>query len=439
VVEMKVVVIGAGQVGQSIAQALQHDHDVVIIERDEGRLESLRQYDVMTVSGNGASLRVLREAQADRADLVIACTDVDEVNIVACGASKQLGAAFTIARVHDPEYVETWEQGRLGVDFMVCSELLTSEVIAHLIGVPAARDIHAFAEGKILMVELLVEERSPLTGRPIRTLGLPRDCKIASIIRDSQVIIPGGHDVLLPGDLMVSIGTPEAIGILNLRASGQPIPQNVVILGGGRIGYRLALTLERRGLRPIVIEANPQRSRWLAENLPRSRVFRSDATDLEFLENERIGECEVGVSVMDTDEKNLLSALLLKSLGVRKVIAGVADPSYIKIFERVGIDVAVSARKVIAEEIIRFTKRGIAGMSILAGDQAEVLEMTVSPQSPLIGVPFKEADFPMGAIIGAIVRKGEVIIPHGQDALEAEDRVIVFSRKDVVPKVEKLL
>jgi trk system potassium uptake protein TrkA len=436
---MKVVVIGAGQVGQSIAQALQHDHDVVVIEREASRIEALRQHDVLAIEGNGASLKVLEEAGVDRADLVIACTDVDEVNIVACAGSKQLGAAFTIARVHDPEYVETWERGLLGVDFMVCSELLTSEVMAHLIGVPAARDIHTFAEGKILMAELSVEEGSPLLGRPIRTLGLPRDCKIASLIRDGQVIIPGGHDVILPGDLMVSIGTPEAIAILNLRASGQPIPQNVVILGGGRIGYRLALTLERRGLRPIVIEANPSRSRWLAEQLPRSRVFKSDGTDLEFLENERIGECEVGASVMDTDEKNLLSALLLKSLGVRKVIAGVADPNYIKIFERVGIDVAVSARKVIAEEIIRFTKRGIAGMSILEGDRAEVLEMTVSPQSPLIGVPFKEADFPMGAIIGAIVRGGEVIIPHGQDALEAEDRVIVFSRKDVVPKVEKLL
>jgi len=436
---MRVIIIGAGQVGFHIAQELQHDHDVVVIERKKSQLEALANHDVLTMEGNGASLKVLQKAGAEGADLVIACTDIDEVNIVACSGSKQLGAAFTIARVHDPEYVETWQRGHLGVDFMVCSELLTSEVMAHLIGVPAARDIHTFAEGKILMAELSVDKRSPLTDRPIRTLDLPPNCKIAGLMRDDHIIIPSGHDVILEGDLMVSIGTPEAIGKLNRRASGQPMPQNVVVLGGGRIGFRLAYTLERQGLRPIIIEADPQRSHWLAERLPRSRVYQSDGTDLEFLERERIGECEVGASVMDKDEKNLLSALLLKSLGVRKVIAGVADPHYIKIFERVGIDVAVSARKVIAEEIIRFTKRGIAGMSILEGDRAEVLEMTVSPNSPLIGIPLKESDFPMGAIIGAIVRKGEVIIPRGRDALQDGDRVIVFSEKAAVPKVEKLL
>jgi len=358
---------------------------------------------------------------------------------VACAGSKQLGAAFTIARVHDPEYIETWERGRLGVDFMVCSELLTSEKIAQLIGVPAAREIHTFVEGRVLMVELSVDEGSPLLGRPLQALDLPPGAMIVSLIRNGRVIIPSGEDVIHPGDLVVSIGTPEAISRLNRRATGRPLPQSVVILGGGRIGYRLALTLERRGLRPKIIEADPERSRWLAEQLPRSQVFQNDATDLDFLERERLGEADVGVSVMDKQEKNLLSALLLKSLGVKRVIAGVSDPDYVEIFERVGVDVAVSARKIIAEEILRFTKRRIAGMSILEGDRAEVLELTVSESSPLVGVPLRDAAFPKGAIVGAIVRGKDVIIPHGETTLQPGDRVIVFSKKEAVPEVEKML
>lgn len=436
---MKVVIIGAGQVGRSIAEALQHGHDVVVIERDEGPIAALEHYDVLTLQGNGASPKTLQEADAGRADLVIASTDVDEVNMIACAGSKQLGAAFTIARVHDPDYVETWEKGRFGVDFMVCSELITSETIAQLIGVPAARGVHTFAKGKIMTAELVVERGSPLTERPLRRLALPPASRIVSVVRDGQVLIPSGDDVIHDGDLLVSVGIPEALGELNRQAGGRPMAQKIVILGGGRIGYRLAYTLQNRGLRPKLIEANIGRSRWLAERLPHCQVFQSDATDLAFLEHEGFGDYEVGVSVMDRDERNLLSALLLKSLGVDRVIAGVADPSYVEIFERVGIDIAVSARKILAEEIIRFTRSRIAGMSTIEGIRAEILEMEVSAQSPLVGVPLREVDFPKEATIGAIVRGHRVIIPGGDHALRVGDQVIVFAKKEAVPGVERLL
>jgi trk system potassium uptake protein TrkA len=437
---MRVVVIGAGQVGQSIAQALENEHDVVVIERDRRPLELVAQYDVMTLEGNGASLKVLQQAEVDRADLVIACTNIDEVNIVACAASKQLGAAFTIARVHDTEYIETWERGRLGVDFMVCSELLTSEVMAQLIGIPAAREIHAFAEGRVILAELLIDAASGLANRSIHSLQLPENCMIASLVRGGKVIIPTGEDVIRSGDLMVSVGVPAAVARLNRLASRQATPEGIVIIGGGRIGYRLAATLEEQDLKPKVIEADPERSRWLAEQLPHSEVFQSSGIDLEFLESERIGECQVGACVMDRDEKNLLSALLLKSLGVKKVIAGVADTHFVKVFERVGIDVAVSARQVIAEEIIRFTQSKIAGVSVLEGDRAEVLEVTISHKSPLAGVLLKDSPLPRGeAIVGAIVRKKQVIIPHGEDRIQAGDLLLIFSVKEVASEVERLL
>ncbi len=436
---MKVIVIGAGQVGQTIAHDFQSEHHVIVIEQRKENLENLEQLDVMTVEGNGASLKTLQEAGANDANLLIACTDIDEVNMVACSAAKQLGQAFTIARVHNPDYIETWERGRLGVDFMVCSELLTSEKIAQLIGVPAAHDIHNFADGKILMAELAIEKDSPLVGVAIRALDLPASTMIASLIRKSRVIIPRGDDIIEPGDLMVSFGIPEAVQALNRKASGRPVPEEIVIVGGGRIGYRLALKLEQQKLHPKIIEAGLDRSQWLAENLPNSTVFQASGTDFDFLEQERIGQAEVGVSVMNADEKNLLSALLLKSLGVRHVIAGVTDTDFIRLFERVGVDVAVCARQVIADEIIRFTKRRVSGMSILEGERAEVLESNISATSPLIGTSLKDNRLPKGAIVGAIVRKNKVIIPRGDDALIAGDRVIIFSEKAVVAEVEPLL
>ncbi len=322
---------------------------------------------------------------------------------------------------------------------MVCSELLTAEKIAQLIGVPAAHDIHTFADGKILMAELPIDEHSPFIEKPIRALELPANSMIASLIRKGKVIIPRGDDVIQAGDSMVSFGGPDAVQMLNRRASGRPVPQTVVIIGGGRIGFRLALRLEKQGLRPKMIEANPQRSQWLAEHLPNTHVFQSSGTNLEFLEQERIGQSEVGVSVMDTDEKNLLSALLLKNLGVKRVISGVTDTDFIKVFERVGVDVAVSARRVIADEIIRFTKRRVSGISVIEGERAEVVESTISSKSPLVGVCLRDSTLPKGAIVGAIVRRNKVIIPRGEDKLMAGDRVIVFSEKAYVPEVERLL
>ncbi len=436
---MRIVVIGAGQVGTSIAQELQHDHDIVVIENSKERLARLEHLDVMTFAGNGASLKVLKECEVHKSDLLIGCTDIDEVNIVACAASKQLGAPFTIARVHDPEYIETWERGYLGVDFMVCSELLTSETIAQLIGVPSAMAVYAFAEGRILMDELTIRKDSPLANRAINSLELPPDSKIVGLIRGPKIEIPKAESLIRPGDIMVTAGTPEGVARLNRQASGETIPQDVVIIGGGRIGYRLASSLEKQGLRPKLIEAGEERSRWLAENLLHTEVFQSDGTDVQFLEQERMGECEVAASVMDRDEKNLLSSLLMKNLGVRKVIAGVADSHYIELFQRVGVDVAVSARKVIADEIIRFTKSRITGVPILEGERAAVREVTISDKSPLIGVPLAKSCLPKGAIIGGIVRDHQVIIPDGDDVLQANDWVIVLSEKAIGAEVEQLL
>ncbi|MCS6903092.1 MAG: Trk system potassium transporter TrkA [Candidatus Bipolaricaulota bacterium] len=436
---MRVIVIGAGEVGWSTAQALQADHDVVLIEKNPERFESLQHLDVLALCGNGASLKTLKEAGAETAEIAIACTDIDEVNIVACAAAKQLGTKLTIARVQDAEYLQTWKRGYLGVDEMVCSELITAQAIARLMGLREIRASEEFADGKILMTETIIEENAPIVGLKLKDAAIPPQCNVASILRQGQVIIPRGEDILQPNDRLVLIGTPVAVGEFNRRLSLHPVAQEILIVGGGRIGFRLAQLLQPQGVHPKIIEINEERSRWLAENLPQSIVFHGDGTDLDFLEQEGLGKAEIAASVMGIDEKNLLCGLLLKRLGVAKVIARVEDPDFVTIFERVGIDIAVHPRRLIADEIISFTRGRVEKALFLEENRAEVLEIEVSPKSPLLGVKLAQAQLPAGLLVGAIVRGERVIIPRGSDALRPKDRVILFSTPEAAREIERLL
>ncbi|MCI2429926.1 Trk system potassium transporter TrkA [Candidatus Acetothermia bacterium] len=436
---MRVIVIGAGEVGWSTAQALQTDHDVVLIEKEPERFETLQELDVLALCGNGASLKTLKEAGAERAEMAIACTDIDEVNIVACAAAKQLGTKLTIARVQDAEYLQTWKRGYLGVDEMVCSELITAQALARLMGLREIRASEEFADGKILMTETIIEENAPIIGLKLKDAAIPPQCNVASIVRDGRVTIPRGDDVILAHDRLVLIGTPSAVGEFNRRLSLHPTVKDILIIGGGRIGFRLAQLLQPQGLHPKIVEIEEERSRWLAENLPQSIVFHGDGTDIDLLEQEGLGKSEIAVSVIGIDEKNLLCGLLLKRLGVAKVIARVEDPDFVAIFERVGIDIAINPRRLVAEEIISFTRDRIEKTLFLEENRAEVLEIEVSPQSPLLGVKLAQAQLPAGLLVGAIVRAERVIIPRGSDALRPRDRVILFSTPEAAREIERLL
>lgn len=438
---MRVIVIGAGQVGTAIAEALYRDNDVVVLERDHTRYELLQSLDILVIEGNGASPKSLLEADVDMADLLIACTDVDEVNIVACATSKQLNPNLnTIARVQDPDYLTNWQEGYLGVNVMVCSELITAKFIAMNLSVPEAKYVNEFANGKILMTEAEIRRGSPLENVSVIDSQTPTGCVIASIIRDGRIIIPSGDDILQEGDLLVNIGTPKAVSEFNSRMSQVKGFQHVAIIGGGRIGYRLASILEDKGLAPYLIEINPDRARWLAEKLTHSLILNHDGTDMEFLKQEKIDGVDVVVNVTGIEEKNLLSALLLKRLGVQRVIARVDDPSHSQAFEMVGVDIAISPRRLIADEIIRFTRESEPeAVSMLEEERAEVMELEIPEQSKLTNRPLGEKLFPPGTIVGAIVRGQEVITPHGEDRLLPGDHAIVFAEQDKVKTVEALL
>ena len=441
---MKIFVIGAGQVGTTIVQALHDDHDVTVIDLDPARLEPLaHRYDVSTIEGNGASRRVLAEAGLASADLLIACTSRDEANIVAAMMSKAVAPrTTTIVRTTNPEYLEVWREGQLDVDFIVSSEVETAHAISRSIGVPAARQTDVFADGQVHLVEFDVEQDSSPTivGVPVRGAALPRDSKIAAIIRNDAMILPGGDETIRAGDRIVVIGSPaaaEAWGELIAPGSGKVT--DVVIFGAGRAGTAIARLLLEQGIGVRMIEADRERARIVAEALPRARVFHSTGVEPDFLERERIGEAQVAVFAMRDDMKNHYAATLARVHGVGFTIAIVHDPPAIEVFEHAGIDVTINPRAVTAEEIVRFAHDPrTQQVSMLEGDRFEVLDITTRPGSEYVGKSFR--DMPIrGALIGAIVRDGIAIFPRGDDVLRPGDRAIIFTESKRVPEVEQAL
>lgn len=445
---MKIFVVGAGQVGTAVVEALYEEHDVVVLDVDGGRLQAVaHRFDVVTVQGNGASRRALREAGVDKGDLLLACTSRDEVNIVASMFAKKLGPNIrTIVRTTNVEYLEIWRERELEIDFMVCSELEAAHAIARLVGVPAARQTDVFADGLVQMIELDVEvepggDDGEVIGRPLREARIPDESKVAAIIRGDSVLVPRGDESVLRGDRVVIIGSPAAArewSRLMLRGR-TAVVDDVVVFGGGQTGFEVARTLTDQGIGVRLIEADGERAREVAEALPGVAVFHATGVDPEFLERERIGRSQVAVFAMREDAKNLYAATLAKLHAVAFTVAIVHEPGAELVFERAGVDAAVNPRSVTAEEMVRFAHDPrIRQLAMLEGDRFEVLDITVREESELCGIPFRE--LPMtGSLIGAIVRDGEAIFPHGEDVLLPGDRAIIFTESSRVANVEKVL
>ena len=437
--------IGAGQVGTTIVEALHDEHEVTVMDLDASRLGKLAyRYDVSTVKGNGASRRALAEAGVGTADLVIACTSRDEANLVAASFARiEAPKATTVIRASNIEYVELWREGRLDLDFIVSSELETAHAISRKIGVPAARQTDVFAEGQVQIVEFEVDptvSEDPI-GVPLREARrIPEESKVASVIRGDTMILPRGDETIQPGDRVVVIGSPRAARAWSeLLSPGGATVRDVVVYGAGRVGTAIARQLLEQDIRVRLIEANMQRAREVAEELPQARVYNADGIDPDFIERERLGAAQVAVFAMRDDAKNLFAATLAKVHGVSFTIAIVHEPVSRAVYERSGVDVTVDPRQVTAEEIVRFAHDPrTQQVAMLEGDRFEVLDIVVRPESEYAGKQFR--DMPIrGALIGAIVRNGEAIFPHGDDVLEAGDRVIIFTESSRVPTVEKAL
>ncbi len=434
---MRVIVVGAGEVGFHLALRLSDErHDVVVIERDPelaSRIQS--QLDVLVIEGNGASLGPLEKAGVGDADLLLAVTNIDEVNLIACLVAAQFGVSQKVARVSNPEYYERErlrERGRFGADLLINPERECAREILKLLMRTEASDVAEFGEGRIVLLGLPVNPDAPVAQKTLAEIGRQlkdRHFLTVAIDRNGDSIIPDGETRLLPGDEIYLVSEArhlhEAYQLLGLERRRI---ERVMLLGGGRVGLALATMLEEQGVQPTILERSRDRCLKLAERLDRSLVLHGDATDLELLTQEGISQTDGLAAVTSEDETNLLASLLAKHLGTKKVVTLIKRSEYIPLVTRVGVDAAVSPRLSTANRILeRIRGRRVLSMAILERNQAEVMEVQVDAGSSVVGREVHELDLPAGSILGSIQRGEEVVIPRGDTQIEAGDHVVVFA------------
>jgi trk system potassium uptake protein len=441
---MHVMVLGAGHITHALVDALHDEHDVTVIDMNAQRLAALsHHHDVRTVEGDGTRKHVMRKAGVEQADLFVATSVHEQVNLVAAMLAKRLSRAQTIIRATSAAYLDAWREREIDIDFMVSPELETANAISAILGLPAARHTDIFAEGKVQIVEFDVPPDAPrgsLIGRELRDADIPADSKVAGLIRGDRLIVPRGGEQILPGDRVVVIGSPaSARDWCRVAGRGGERVEDVVIFGAGSMGTTIASTLLERDIRVRLVDAQRERVEAVAEAMPEVRAFHAHAFDPEFLERERIGRARAAVYCLNDDARNLYGAILAKGHGVRLTIALVHDQVSVEVYERGGVDVAINPRQVTAEEMVRFAHDPrIRQIAMLEGDRFEILDLTVRPESELADKPFSQLPA-TGSVIGAVIRNGSVMFPHRDDVLRAGDRVIVFVEAQRATLVEKAL
>ena len=442
---MKIIIIGAGKVGCQIAKTLSSEnHDVIIIEKDDLiRQSAQNSLDVLTILGNGANVRTLEKAGIKQSDMIIAVTSSDESNMIACMTAKQFGVPHKIARIRNPEYLYTnaLSREKLGIDFTINPERATAKEIVRLLKTPKnVAQVQNFAGGKVQLFELKIEEGLPFINQQLKAVSFKYPILVAAIYRKDKIIIPDGEEKIIAGDNLYVLIKKDNFSGLNEIFNEKPLNmQNVMILGGSRIGIQTALILTKLGINNKLIERDKEKCEEIAERLPHTLVINGDGTNVDLLKSEGIETTDGFVAVTGYDEDNLLVALLAKHLGTKKVIAKVDRTNYIPILEKIGVNAVVNPRMTTASAILRFIRRGkIISLTLLKEGEAEVIELIVNPNSKIINKPLKKANLPQNTIIGAIVRKDRVIIPHGNDIIQPEDKIIIFALSSDIKKIEKI-
>lgn len=444
---MKITVIGCGKVGIEITRRLYEEgHDLLVIDKEETKLAKIHEnnLDVMAMKGSGSSARILKSQDVRDSDLLVAVTNSDEINMIACMMAKKLGIPKTVARIRDPDYARDLIVSKedLGLDLVVNPEYAAAMEISRVLTVALPVHTEPFANGKVQMADIPVDESiTAFANKKLQDIVLPRSCLIVAISRRGEMVIPGGKDIILPGDTIYILGHSHSIDKIcsKIKKKKQKV-QSVLILGGGRISFYLAEKLCSMGMRVKIIEQNQERCRDLAERLPEVLVLRGDGSDIDLLKREGIKETDGFVAVTGIDEENLLLSLLAKQVGAKRVVAKVSRPSYTPLVERLGVDAAISPRLIMVSEILRFIRGGrLLSLFLLLNGQAEVFELIVQKGSKIAGRPLKASGMPKGAIVGAILRGDDAIIPEGSDVIMENDRLVVFTLGHIVHNVESLI
>ncbi len=439
-----------GEVGKQISSVLVGaDNNVTIVDVSQSALNSAEEMmDVLAWRGHGASIQTLQAIKADKADLIIAATNDDESNILACLQAQKLGTRKAIARVANRAHLPTEEgiyYGIFDIDLVISPEILTAiEITRHVRSVGTLM-VENFADNKIELVQLAVDEKSSLINQPLMDIApelqFGRGIAIAAILRDGAILVPGGADSVMPHDEVFVIGKSENMDEVEklFGRNRRLTAHRVMLVGGGEIGLGVAKTLEARHLEVTLIERDLMRADNLSEMLNHTTVLNGDGTNLNILEEEGAGACDVFIAVSPDDATNLMAGLLAKRLGCKKVIALVHRPDYSLIYEQLGIDHAISPRVLAAQQILKYVGEGeVVAVTNLPGGGGHILELTAQEGSRIVGKSLIDANIPRGAIIGAVADEKSVYVPSGQDTIRPGNTAIVFTTPKVRPQVERL-
>lgn len=441
---MYIVVIGLGEVGRHLVRVLVRDgHELVVIDTARERIQDAEEhFDVMAIEGYGARDEVLTRAGVGRADLVVAVTDHDEVNLIAALAARQAGARRVVARAQGNEWAR-WREGirygMLGVDVVINPRVLLAHELARVARSHGAAEVIDLAQARIELAKLDLDDTSRHTGRPLSALGLPRDALIAAVVRQGQLFVPGGADVLLADDRVYLIGTPTAVTAVEDMVTRQRAANRVCIVGGGVIGEALARQLIDDGAQVTIIERDRARAEALGADLARATVVHGDGTQMALLQDEDLSRFDLFAAVTPEDEVNLMAALLAQRLGVPRTACAVHRSDYGDIYRQLGVDIVLSPRLVASDHILRYARaEDVRSLTQLEDGQAEVVELAVPSGSRAIGVPLRHLSLPRGALIAAIVKGDRVVVPRGDDLIERGDSAIVLATSSARPAIERL-
>ena len=444
---MRAVIIGAGKIGYNIAETLSKEgHDVYVIEKDEERKQIVEEnLDVQVMLGNGADSRLLESIDVEDADLLIAMTENDELNMLACMLAGQYGVKKTVARVRKPEYDrrnKLASNPALNIDLLINPERVAAAEIAKIISVPEAVDVNYYAKGKIVLLELLIEKGNPVINYALKDLRGQHHFLVAAILREEELIIPRGDDQIFLGDRVFVIGrTDQMREIEKVLGFVRRTVRSVMLMGGSRVAFYLAQLLEKRGLEVKIIEKDYKHCKYLAGLLDEAIILNGDGSDIDLLQDEGVQNTDLFVALTEDDKLNILVSLMAKRLGAVKTIAQVRRSDYLPLIEAVGIDIAISPRLLTAEAVLRFVRNSeFLSISVLEQGSAEVYEIILnSRMKRLINKPIRDLGLPKGILIGAMFRNNDAMIPSGDDVLLPGDRIIIFAAASVVRKVEHFL
>ena len=441
---MKIVIYGATEIGCLLATEFFEDHDITVIDKEENRTEEFDKLDISFVHGNATDIKILKTADILNADVFIACSDLDEANIVACLTVKKLSGIRTICFVTKEEYqnamtVEnnTDYLGDFFIDYIIWPEALLTQELFRIVTVAHALDVENFADGKARLLEYKVKPNSSIVGKMVKDCGFTKDTIIVGIKRDSLLFIPNGLTEINADDKLIFMGTSHSLDIL----AGTFFHENeqvksVAIIGGGNVGYMLAKNLEDMKIKTKIIEKNYDRCEYLAQELGKTLVINGDGTNLKLLDEEEIGTCDVAISVTNNDERNLLCSLLVKQLGVKRVISRVSKVLNIPLFEKVGIDIAMSTGNAVLNEIrnnLKKTNIGILATVEQGKGEVLVVEVPQNYQTRKI----MEFKLPAKGIVGIVQRRNRILIPNGKTQVMSGDMLIIFTTSENAQIIRK--